>query len=269
MAAGKQFKLVTLKLDSIRTDGGTQPRAKIDQSLIGEYAEAMDAGAKFPPLSVYFDGTDNWLADGFHRYHAARMVRALDFQVELYKGTKRDAILHSVAANVAHGQRRSPDDERHAVLTLLKDKQWGKWSDHEIARQCAVLEHSMVARLRASLSQKESEKSKKARTYKTKHGTVAKMNVSRIGKGRKRPGIATTPEEKQDTADYARLSLICGAAAAGGLFSNKGQIKQSTYVIHDEALFNRFWPKESYENFMRDLRELAKGLPVALKGRKK
>ncbi len=31
----------TLAMDVIRIDGGTQPRARIDQSVVDEYAEAM------------------------------------------------------------------------------------------------------------------------------------------------------------------------------------------------------------------------------------
>lgn len=35
----------TLELSAIRLDGGTQPRSKIDESLVAEYAAAMTDGA--------------------------------------------------------------------------------------------------------------------------------------------------------------------------------------------------------------------------------
>src|SRR3982750_4393302 len=65
-----------LELKKIRTDGGTQLRAKLSEKVIEEYAAAMREGhrAEFPPLMVFFDGTDYWLADGHHRYHAAQRV---------------------------------------------------------------------------------------------------------------------------------------------------------------------------------------------------
>jgi hypothetical protein len=71
-------------------------------------------------------------------------------------------------------------DKRKAVMTLLQDEEWGKWSNREIARHCAV-SHRMVNDLRSSLEQCSSEPPP-PRTYTTKHGTTATMNTSNIGK---------------------------------------------------------------------------------------
>jgi branched-chain amino acid transport system substrate-binding protein len=43
-----------------------------------------------------------------------------------------DAILYSVGANEMHGLRHTNEDKRRAVLTLLNDPGWSKWSDPEI-----------------------------------------------------------------------------------------------------------------------------------------
>ena len=171
-----------MALDKIRIDGGTQPRAEIDEFLVAEYSEAMRDGAEFPPVIVFQDGVDYWLADGFHRYHAALRNSQKTLVTEIKKGTKRDAVLYSVGANSAHGQRRTNADKRRAVLTLLNDEEWGKWSNAEIARRCAVGD-TLVGELKRSLSPKESDATKDTRTtYRTKHGTVTTMNVERIGR---------------------------------------------------------------------------------------
>lgn len=127
-----------IKIAQIRTDGGTQPRAALNEATVAEYAESITEGAKMPPISVYHDGADYWLADGFHRFHAHRKIGASDINAEVHQGTKRDAILHSVGANAAHGLRRTNEDKRKAVLTLLEDSEWSQWSDREISRQCGV-----------------------------------------------------------------------------------------------------------------------------------
>ena len=58
---------VNIPIKSIRRDGGTQPRVAINQTTVEEYASDMKEGASFPPVLLFFDSTDYWLADGYHR----------------------------------------------------------------------------------------------------------------------------------------------------------------------------------------------------------
>lgn len=127
-----------LKLALIRVNGGTQPRAELSQEVQDEYAELMREGVEFPPIVVFFDGTDYWLADGFHRYWAACDVGREWLQADIRQGTQRDAILYSVGANATHGFRRTNADKHRAVERMLADAEWVAWSDREIARRCAV-----------------------------------------------------------------------------------------------------------------------------------
>ena len=182
-----------LELVSISKDGGTQPRAAIDPDTVGEYAEAMKAGAKFPPIVVFHDGQEYWLADGFHRVQAATRAMLIEISADVRQGTRRDAVLYSVGANSEHGMRRTNADKRRAVMTLLNDEKWGKWSDREIARQCRV-GNKFVSDIRRSLCPEHSGK----RTYTTKHGTTATMATSNINASRRNTG-AIYP--KIDTAD--------------------------------------------------------------------
>jgi hypothetical protein len=166
-------------IDSIRLDGGTQPRAKIREPAVARYAEAMKAGASFPPVVVFFDGKDRWLADGFHRVHAARKAGRAEIEAEQRTGTRRDAVLYAVGANDGHGLPRTNADKWEAVKTVLGDKEWRKWSDHEIGRACRVT-HSFVGRVRRSLGTVTSG----TRKYRTRNGRTATMNTARIGKKR-------------------------------------------------------------------------------------
>ncbi len=62
----------SLPIRSIRTDHTIQQRAKLlDNGIVAEYSEAMQAGCQFPPVIVYYDGANHWLADGYHRLEAA------------------------------------------------------------------------------------------------------------------------------------------------------------------------------------------------------
>jgi len=182
-------KPVPLALDLVRTDGGTQARACLNDDVVAEYAEVlMRAGEQaqpHPPVVVFFDGEHYWLADGFHRLAAHRKAGRKQILAEVRQGTRRDAILHAAGANAQHGLRRSNDDKRVAVMRLLTDDEWSKWSDLEISRRCGVSDR-FVNKVRAELSPNRSEMRGQAQAPRTvqRGGSVFTMNTSAIGKAR-------------------------------------------------------------------------------------
>ncbi|WP_295851011.1 hypothetical protein [uncultured Xylophilus sp.] len=136
-----------LELSRIRIDGETQSRVELDQDVVQEYAEAYLAGAQFPPVTVFFDGADWWLADGFHRYFGAITAGQTKIYEQIVPGTLLDAQLHSFGANGQHGLRRTNADKRKAVQGALAHPVSGTWSDREIAKHCGVT-HPFVASVR-------------------------------------------------------------------------------------------------------------------------
>ena len=127
-----------LKLSDITVDRTIQMRAELSEETIAEYAAAYKAGAKMPPLTVFNDGKGRWLADGFQRYEGAKKSAQKIIQCNEFRGTRRDAMLFSIGANGTHGARRTNADKRKAVLTLLADPEWLKWSLREMAQRASV-----------------------------------------------------------------------------------------------------------------------------------
>lgn len=199
-----------LSIAEIRRDGGTQPREKLDLNHIATLSEAIEDGAELDPVIVFYDGSDYWLADGFHRCKASEESGLEDIPVVIHQGTRRDAILYSVGANAEHkaAKPRSRADKRRAVTMLLNDPDWSKWSNYQIAQACKVNEKT-VRNIRVSLTADfRSEKSEqpKVRTYTTKHGTTATMQVDNIGKGKKdemREDRASVPPIKGEESTAA------------------------------------------------------------------
>jgi hypothetical protein len=177
-----------IALASISIDGGTQSRASVDQAVVADYADAMRNGAVFPPIVLFHDGKAYWLADGFHRYHALKATGAQRVIADVRQGTRRDAILFSVGANASHGLRRTNEDKRRAVSTLLQDAEWSKWSDREIARRAGV-HHEMVGKLRADVS----GGFRQIETVRTveRNGTTYQQNTAAIGKPAHQSGFET------------------------------------------------------------------------------
>lgn len=169
-----------LDLDNIRIDGGTQSRVELNESVVADYAEILESGETLPPVVVFFDGVDHWLADGFHRYFAHKKIDAVEISADIHDGTRRDAVLFSVGANKGHGLQANRADKRKGAETLLKDAEWAKWSDREIAKKCG-LSATTIGAIRSSLSKLDSDKDVE-RTYTTKHGTTAVMKTASIRK---------------------------------------------------------------------------------------
>lgn len=167
-----------IAIQDIRLDGGTQPRDSIDETVVQDYAQSMMEGAIFPPVTVYYDGSSYWLADGFHRVHAAMRQCRDEIETTIKQGTRRDAVLHSVGANATHGLQRKNSDKRRSVETLLNDAEWVMWSDREIARQCGV-SNRFVTDMRNDLSVNGSQI--EAPRVVQRNGTTYTMNTANIG----------------------------------------------------------------------------------------
>ena len=114
-------------------DPGAQMRVEMRPETVNDYASDMLAGAVVPPVVLFFDGSDYWLADGFHRVEAARKIDRDSILAEVRNGTARDAILHGVGSNASHGLLRTQADKRRAIERLLTDPEWARWSDRKIA----------------------------------------------------------------------------------------------------------------------------------------
>lgn len=128
-----------LELDKIRTDGGTQPRAALRIDTIEEYADLMRAGVEFPPVTVYFDGENYWLTDGFHRLGAARRAQpGQPIEADVIQGALPDAQWHSFGVNKAHGLRRTHQDIARAVRAALMHPKGADLSDRQIALHVGV-----------------------------------------------------------------------------------------------------------------------------------
>lgn len=123
--------MTRIALDQIAFDAGTQVRATINETTVGEYAELMASGVVFPPVTVFHDGSRHYLADGFHRFMAAQRNRWLEIEADVLAGTKEDAIWFALGANRANGQRLTDEDKMHAVGMALR--MWPEYLHSDIA----------------------------------------------------------------------------------------------------------------------------------------
>jgi len=169
----------------IRIDLDTQMRIAMNEDIVKEYAEAMEADCVFPPLRAFFDEPNDLivLADGFHRLAAHKRVKPNDpILVELILGTAEDAQWESIGANKSHGLRRTNEDKRNAVKQALLHPKGAELSDRNIAGHVGV-HHDTVGRIR-----KEMELTGGIRQSIHRTGQDGRtINTSRIGFGKTPP----------------------------------------------------------------------------------
>ena len=188
-----------IEIARIKTDGGTQPRVSLNQETVAEYRDAYKSGVKLPPVTLFFDGTSYWLADGFHRFWAARDAGLTEIYEDIQPGTQRDAILYSLSANSKHGLRRTNADKRKAVQTLLDDAEWSQWSQSKIADACGVTrEYVNRVLAEANLSCDRSQDSAEKQTITVqRNGTTYEQKTANIGK-QKPAEPEPEPDEPQE-----------------------------------------------------------------------
>ena len=129
-----------LNFDLIVLDGGTQSRVTINQDTVDDYAEIIAATKPgkwpFPPLDVFFDGTDRFMSDGFHRLLGAKQAGRVSAPCVIHKGTAQDARIFGMTANDSNGLRMTRADKRACVEWLLDNG--GKIPQQEIAAKAGV-----------------------------------------------------------------------------------------------------------------------------------
>jgi ParB-like chromosome segregation protein Spo0J len=187
-------------LKDISLNKQTQSRVAICQDTVVDYAEAMLDGQSFPKITVFFDGIQHYLVDGYHRYFAYKKAGVTEVPAEIINGTLRDAVLYAVGVNNDHGLRRTNEDKRKAVMTLLDDLEWCEWSDSAIAKACRVSAMT-VGRIRKSLNLEQTEKK-----YINKQGNEKTIQTENIGR-KVEPQIEPESEHDDHIQELAQANV--------------------------------------------------------------
>jgi len=127
----------SIPISNIVKDPDLQLRARMDQYVVKDYAEAMQQGATFPPVTVFEEEDGNYLlADGWHTLEAAVRNGHSEIIANVRSGGKRDAVEYAAGANANHGHQRTNEDKRRAARSILN--MHPDWSNRQIATVCKI-----------------------------------------------------------------------------------------------------------------------------------
>lgn len=194
ITSSEDTSIEVLPINSIRRDGGTQTRLRVDPEVISDYAALMMGGTDFPPVRVWFDGLAYWLSDGFQRIQAAVQCGFEEVKAEIVAGTLDDAVWDSYGANSHHGVRRTRAEVSIIVGRALQHPRAVKLSNVQIAKHLGIPE-TTLRRWRARLSSPSGEDTSR---LVTRRGKTYEMNTALIGKKADRRGIAKSKRELRE-----------------------------------------------------------------------
>lgn len=124
-----------MKLSQLTLDPGLQMRTELNQDVVDEYAQAMLNGDKFPPIIVFNDGDNNYVAEGFTRCAAAAQAGIEIIDADVHMGTYEDAFDYAFTkANHDNGQRYKNVDKVSAFKKAFTRDRYIKKSDRELGR---------------------------------------------------------------------------------------------------------------------------------------
>lgn len=126
-------------ISNLVIDDAIQSRITLDKEWCRQLSEFRMDGAEFPPADVFDTDEGLLLSSGFHRAEAMRLAGESQLLCVVHKGTRQDAIVHSVASNKSNGCKpMSSKDLRKAAEMLFKDEAWWKKASTIIAEHIGV-----------------------------------------------------------------------------------------------------------------------------------
>ena len=240
-----------LNIADIRIDGGTQIRKQLNQDKVDEYAQQMDDGVVFPPITVFFDGSSTWLSEGFHRMFGEKKRGSTTIKAIVKNGTIEDATLFALGSN-KHGLNMTAEDYRRSIEIMLKHPKWSEWSNIKIAEWIGTSAMT-VGRVKKERNIEQPAVKK----FVDKHGNESTMDTSNIGK---KPKIVDEPkEEPKDEEEYDQaeekmrelMDTITNLADENTLLRDKIAIGQ-----WDASEFEKIDAEETIANLREQVRVL-------------
>jgi len=199
-------KPISIHIEEIKLLDKLRVRAELNYEAIEEFHQAMASGATFPPIDVFKIDGCYFLADGWHRYHAASKG-STHILATVHKGDAADALSFALKANQNHGLRRTNADKRRAVQVALEE--WPALSSRALGELCGV-SHEFVQAMRhvSTVDTSATRKGADGKQYPAKHAAPAAPAPSpeRVDKAKDEAESADTDREESDSDAVALMA---------------------------------------------------------------
>jgi hypothetical protein len=162
-------------LDKIKLERATQARCKMEPHRVAYLLAVLESGKDIDDMpELYFDGWYYWPGDGFHRLHAYQKKGRTLIDAWVREGVERDAMIHALGANDAHGLPRNRKDIQRSIKLALADPELKLFSDRRLAALVRCSDKTVAA-----VRKQKGDDGK--RVYTDKWGNISEMDTKNIG----------------------------------------------------------------------------------------
>lgn len=185
-----------LSLKLIKTDEKLSPRIDegTDTETVNAYAECFD---QLPPIVVFKvpDQIHYLLADGWHRYHAAKKLGLEEMEVEARAGSYNDAKEFALLSNLKHGRPLTRKEKRHVIAEFLKlhPERANNWIGQDLG-----VDDKTVEVIRGELENNTTSEFPKLEKLIGKDGKSRKRKIDKAPPSEEQPDEAKEPESPEE-----------------------------------------------------------------------
>ncbi len=146
----KPGEVVEMEIDIARLEcKNSQNREQTYPETVRRYEDAYKANYNVPFIDVVYDPDLDvfYIWDGHHRFHALTNIKRRTAWCKVRIGTLEYARFLGCGANKDHGLPRTREDERRAIVWMLRHPDYTKWTNKAIAKHVGCSE-SVVGHVR-------------------------------------------------------------------------------------------------------------------------
>ncbi len=159
--------IVELEIKDITIPQGLLPRVITGTvaEKVEEYAEMIEQGIEFDPISVWRKGNEYWVIDGVHRLSAHKKAGKTTIKAKLVEcKDELDYRIKAIQANLKHGLALAKEERPLLAQILYKEGV----SEEEIRKVFGISERTLYRWLEQIKEQERQEKVKKVLELKEK-----------------------------------------------------------------------------------------------------
>lgn len=237
-------------LADIDLDGSPHTRYTLHPDVIEEYGEVMKSKkSKMPEVKLWKSPKHNlyYVSDGLHRIHGAHAAGLTHIAAMVLNGTWADCLKDACQQNLTHGLRRSVEDKRCLVETVLMNG-GDKWTNDAIAELTHVSRPTVI----------------KIRELLEEHNTIKPAPVRTNTEGEKKT-VSVSKEEKDRTGTVIPKDLHplwSRRKEPSRLIKILDGLRQEMYLAHQSE--DALYAEVDFNALAADLQKIVVNLKLAI-----